>query len=259
MVKDYNIFITPKMVSILTNAGYLYVDNGFDFCVGKKPKENIDPYRVFFYPPNNNDIIENVYCDYEGYESNNTQIFFDNEYLYEVDKVYQLRSKCLKPMRHNVNILSNRIASMYKNDSLMCKGEFSDIMDIHKEWILPDLDFEKNQSIMMKALFMHMDLFEKVDRKIFYLEGEPVGFALYDTSPMYTHLFFVYSIPTVEYLQDYITWMWFRELVKIKDKRLVNYGGSYGDSEIQKYKERLCPYEVRTRYSWEYRPDLQSV
>jgi len=245
-----NIFMTPKMLSILTDAGYVYVDEEYDFCIGRKNN------KTHFYPVDN---AQNVYCDYEGYESENNKTFFDYEYLYNVDKTYQMKSKCHKSMRHNVNILSNRIASLYKNDSLFTTGKFSDIMDIHYEWILPDMDYEKNQSLMIKALFMHMNLFERMNRKIFYLEGEPVGFALYDTSPLYTHLFFVYSVPTIEYLQDYITWMFFRELVKNKDKRPVNYGGAYGDKNIQYDKERLCPYEVRDRWSWEYGSDLQSV
>lgn len=242
MFEERNIYMTDKFVNMLMETNYILWDDQMNVHVNR--------YGNFFYPPHYTDESDVIFCDVEGYNNTGIKTFHDYEYLYEVGKTYKMRGKCHKALKHNVNIFSNRLDSRFDSDSSYEKGSFDDILDIHREWILTDIDMQKNNSLMISMITNHIELFSRVSYKVFYLQNEPVGFTLHDTSPSYVHLFFTYAVPSVEYLQDYMTWMFFRDRYKTKETRLVNFGGVYGDSNIKKDKDRLCPYVVRDRWSW---------
>ena len=251
MFEERNIFMTDKFIEILTNLNYLFPkDNSVVTCIELGEEITGEYKEIMFFPPNYTSDLDCIYCDVEGYKNDCIKKFYDSEYLYDVEKTYQMKSKGHKALKHNVNIFSNRIDSKYRSDFAFNDGKFEDIQKIHHEWIATDVVFEENKALMIDLIVNHINAFTELQRKVFYLEGEPVGFILFDESPSYIHVFFSYAIPTVEYVHDYMMWMFFRYLMQKKTKKLVNFGGVYGDNNIKKDKDRLCPYVVRDRWSW---------
>lgn len=243
MIEERNIYMTDNFMKILEDVGIVTQDNN-TYLMNDRDK------KTYFKPPSYEYEYDNIYCDVEGYSGGSIKQLHDVEYIYDVEKTYKMRGKCHKTFKHNVNIFSNRIDSRFNSDFSLKVGPHSTIMDIHSEWIEPDMSYANNNTLMMSLLYNHMDKFNTVQNKIFYLEKEPVAFVLYDESPKYTHLFFVYTLPTIEYLEDYVTWLFFRQKIKENNKKDINYGGTYGDSNIKKVKDHICPYEVRNRWSW---------
>lgn len=251
MFEERNIFMSNKFMDLLHKLNMIYYEDNTvttSIEMGKEITGKLD--QILFYPPNFVSELDCIYCDVEGYQNNNLKKFYDFEYLYDVEKTYRMNSKCHKNFKHNVNIFSNRLDSKYRSDFSFADGDFKDIMNIREEWLSTDVSYEFNDSLMIKLILNHTKEFEKFDRKIMYLEGEPVSFVLYDKSPSYIHLFTVYGVPTIEYIEDYTAWMFFRYLYQKKEKKAVNFGGVYSDNNIKKFKDRLCPYEVRDRWSW---------
>lgn len=251
MFEERNIFMSDKFMNMLHKLDRIYYENNTvttSIEMGKEITGELDP--ILFYPPCFVSETDSIYCDVEGYENTNLKKFFDFEYLYDIEKTYQMKGKCHKALKHNINIFSNRLDSKYGSDFSFGKGDFKDIVAIHDDWMISDVDLEKNQHMLIKLLMDRIGEFERFERKVMFMEGEPVAFALYDKSPSYIHLFYVYGVPTIEYIQDYMTWMLFRNLYQNREKKLVNFGGIYGDGNIKKDKDRLCPYAVRNRWSW---------
>lgn len=245
MIEERNIYMTDSFMKILENVGIVEQDNSSYLKIDEDK-------NTYFIPPHYASELDNIYCDVEGYNGEGIKQLHDVEYIYDVEKTYKMRGKCHKDFKHNVNIFSNNIDKNYKSDFTFKSGMHTTIMDMHTEWIEPDLIYANNEFMFISLLYNHMNEFNIMPNKIFYLEEEPVAFVLYDESPKYTHLYFIYAVPTIQYLEDYVTWTFFRQKMKDNNKKDVNYGGVYGDSNIKKIKERICPYEVRDRWSWSH-------
>lgn len=234
-----NFYMAPNLLKVMESTGQISVHNNSVY---------VGFVNDLFFP-SEFDEESPILMDYEGYlpHSSATSINFGVEYIFDPMKVCKMVGKDYKPFKHNINVFSNQ----YQNMEYRI-GEYQDIMDIFDEYISCEDCIKFNRNWYMQA--------DMLQYKILYINNEPVAFNIWDESSKYIHYIVSYAIPmalsptqkTKMYLDDYIQWLFYRDMAYNGPKKLVNAGGNFDNPDTHDEQMLKVPVDIRTRYSWNY-------
>lgn len=230
---DNNFYMCPNLLKLMQSLELINVVTDFVLLTNND----------CLFPPNRKDTAYPILMDYEGYtlpRGDKTEC--DKEYIFDPNAVYKMRGKKMKAFNHNIHVFSNKYHNVeYK------KGKYEDILDIFDNYIVHEEHQKFNRKWFVAAKMLNY--------KVLYLDGVPIGFNMWDESKQYIHYIMTYAIPMDMYSNDYIQWLFYRDMSYTrynKNNLYVNAGGNFDNPDVEEEQMKKNPIEVRTRYSWNY-------
>lgn len=224
----------------LEEEKYLYIQAGEDWVMF--PKINIQENKL-------EGVGCRIWSDFKGWSPEGyTPSFLDYEYIYdpkeflkmEGGKYQVFRKNCRKfPKRATFDLTYNRMGAWpYPN----LDGAFNEMF---QEW-LSGADREIQDDEVMLKYFQWGE-----NRKILWSRTERKIYAVNIWDENYYYVNFRYSFcRKADFLPEYMRWLFYTDAEILNKKKLVNDGGVLDNPNLQKFKDKLCPIEVREVNSW---------
>jgi len=198
---------------------------------------------VYFIPPftSQNDVTDVVWMDYEGYVGKGEKKFADFEYIYNPVDIINMKGRKYHVFRHNINKFREKNYQIEYRE-----GSKDDIHEIGEKWLIGQHRTKKDMPVESWIFFAE----DFLNGKVLYLDGEPVAFNLWDIGLKYVHFMVNCSDPDIEFLNEYSRYLFYLDISTRYPNMLVNDGGTLGSEGLRRYKNKLNPVAIRSRYSW---------
>jgi hypothetical protein len=170
-------------------------------------------------------------CDFEGYQGAGVSHFWDYEFIYRAGDFNTLDGGKWKTFRKNVRKVANQ-------DPVYRPFNTLEAMEILVDWA-----DEKGYVDDFETM---LDYLPTVQCWGLTIEGRPVGFNAWDRNWRFVN--YRYCITRVPYVSEYLRLMFYNSF---PDDTMVNDGGTLGYAELERFKRKLNPREIRIRREWE--------
>jgi hypothetical protein len=168
--------------------------------------------------------------------------FFDWEYIFNPNSFKDLSGKKWEVFRKNIRKWPRN------NPNWIYTGHINkeECLKLLGYWLDEKSETAQDAELMIK--FIEND--EGIEKMCLYKDGKLVAINIWDENYKYVNYRYCIVDHTEPFLDEFVRYLFYTDLVILKTGKLVNDGGTVGNIGLERFKDKLNPIRKRKVYSY---------